>query len=247
MEKILQAEEEYLERLRRDTSGNSQSTNVKWVDVIGEPMPIVLFEDEVRKRRESEELGPSGGAIPGPLGAGNGGDGGADARSSGNPDPDSGPITDVIPEMMEPTGECSDTAPIYGFPDCMPWRVYNGKILFRLSGYDYTRSRANDACVAMGGWLAIALNDQDHQYINDFLDEAIGEPTELAGNDELGGADSWFAPVASEQTIGEEIVKMWFGQQCDPAGFHLCNSYKDNDASGFWDDCDDPNCDTCNS
>ena len=76
--------------------------------------------------------------------------------------------------------------------------------------------------------------------MNDFLDYAIGEPTGLAGSNSLGGADSWFAPIASDQTIQGQIVKMWFGQQCDPAGFHLCNSYKDKVSGGFWDDCGDP-------
>ena len=31
------------------------------------------------------------------------------------------------------------------------------------------RSRANDACMAMGGWLAIALSDSDHQESDEFI------------------------------------------------------------------------------
>ena len=87
-------------------------------------------------------------------------------RSSGNPDPGDVPVTDVIDEQMEPAGECTQTDPDwpdFQHQDCMKWTIYNGKILFRLSSYDYMRSRANEACMAMGGWLAIAFTEQDHQ------------------------------------------------------------------------------------
>ena len=69
----------------------------------------------------------------------------------------------------------------------------------------------------MGAYLADVQTDQDNQDINDFLDEAIGEPTGLAGSGGLGGADSWFAPIASDQTIDGEIVKMWFGKSYNSA------------------------------
>ena len=65
----------------------------------------------------------------------------------------------VVPEMYTPnptygadaTGaECTTLATVDGtefnIPDCMPWAIFDGKILFRLSAYEYTRSRADEAC-----------------------------------------------------------------------------------------------------
>ena len=65
----------------------------------------------------------------------------------------------VVPEMYTPnptygddaTGAaCTTKATVDGeefnIPDCMPWAVFDGKILFRLSDYEYTRSRASEAC-----------------------------------------------------------------------------------------------------
>ena len=69
----------------------------------------------------------------------------------------------------------------------------------------------------MGAYLADVQTDQDNQDINDFLDEAVGEPTGLAGSGGLAGSDSWFAPIASDQTIDGELVKMWFGKSYNSA------------------------------
>jgi len=66
----------------------------------------------------------------------------------------------VVPEMYTPNpiyqddpnfaGTCENLASVDGetfnIPDCMPWAVFDGKILFRLSDYEYTRSRASEAC-----------------------------------------------------------------------------------------------------
>ena len=68
----------------------------------------------------------------------------------------------VVPEAYTPNpnsvyqndanfdGQCTSLATVDGtefnIPDCMPWAVFDGKILFRLSGYEYTRSRASEAC-----------------------------------------------------------------------------------------------------
>ena len=35
---------------------------------------------------------------------------------------------------------------MYNIPDCMPWGIFDGKIIFRLASYHYTNSRARDAC-----------------------------------------------------------------------------------------------------
>ena len=119
-----------------------------WIQHDSKVMPIVVFEEEERRQKR------------------------ATSRSSGNPDPGDAPITNYLDEHPD---TCTEVAEPYGFPDCMPWTIYNGKILFRLSSYDYTRSRANEACQAMGGWLSIAFTEQDMQDIRDFLEfEAIG-------------------------------------------------------------------------
>ena len=65
----------------------------------------------------------------------------------------------VVPEMYTPnptygdmaTGAaCTELARLdgkeYNIPDCMPWGIFDGKIIFRLASYEYTRSRAHQAC-----------------------------------------------------------------------------------------------------
>ena len=71
-------------------------------------------------------------------------------------DPENVSILDIVPEMYTPnptygaaaTGAaCTELANVtkkeYKIPDCMPWNIYDGKILFRLSSYEYSRSRAH--------------------------------------------------------------------------------------------------------
>ena len=68
-------------------------------------------------------------------------------------------MLEVVPEMYTPNptyGDsavgaiCSELARIngkeYNIPDCMPWGIFDGKIIFRLGSYEYTRSRAAQAC-----------------------------------------------------------------------------------------------------
>ena len=124
----------------------------------------------------------------------------------------------VVPEMYTPNpnqayqddanfaGQCTSLAQVDGtefnIPDCMPWAVFDGKILFRLSGYEYTRSRASEACQvssqiwifidnstsfkAMGGYLTIPESDSDHDFISLFLDEFVGDPQDIAAGGATG-------------------------------------------------------------
>ena len=86
-------------------------------------------------------------------------------RGSGNTqvDPENVSILEIVPEMYTPNptygddasgAGCTELANVtkkeYKIPDCMPWNIYDGKILFRLSSYEYSRSRAHQACQAMG-------------------------------------------------------------------------------------------------
>ena len=65
----------------------------------------------------------------------------------------------VVPEMYWPNPTYGDSAvgagcielasvggKTYNIPDCMPWGIFDGKIIFRLASYEYTRSRAAQAC-----------------------------------------------------------------------------------------------------
>lgn len=58
--------------------------------------------------------------------------------------------TGTTPQNTATGAACTELATVDGeefnIPNCMPWAVFDGKILFRLSGYEYTRSRASDAC-----------------------------------------------------------------------------------------------------
>ena len=72
-------------------------------------------------------------------------------------DPEDVSILTIVPEMYTPNPTYGDgasgaactelanvTGKVYQIPDCMPWNIYDGKVLFRLSSYEYSRSRAHE-------------------------------------------------------------------------------------------------------
>lgn len=84
-------------------------------------------------------------------------------------------IINFIPEQMTPKGNCQ-ARNSFGYPNCIATRFRNGELIFRLGSYGYTRSRANDACNAMGGYMFVPENDDDNQLANDILNLSVGNP-----------------------------------------------------------------------
>merc|ERR1712130_1066153 len=80
-------------------------------------------------------------------------------------DPGDRSIEQLIPEkLVADGGECT-LADQFGFPDCIKRKTFDGKIYFLLSEYSYARSRAMDACNALGGHLAVPITGEEHTNI----------------------------------------------------------------------------------
>ena len=88
----------------------------------------------------------------------------------------------------------------------------------------------------MGGYLAVPQTDRDHDYINLFLDRALGDPKQLINNGGGVGFESWIGVGVKLTTVGLVQQLTWEAQQC--AFFHLCEGYKNVATSGLWDDCE---------
>lgn len=72
----------------------------------------------------------------------------------------------------------------------------------------------------MGGYLAVPQTQRDHDYINLFLDRALGDPNDLINNGGGVGFESWIGVGVKLTTVGLVQQLTWEAQQC--AFFHLC-------------------------
>ena len=143
-------------------------------------------------------------------------------------------VDQYVPEL-DCTGRDS-----YGYPSCFTVVEDNGKLYFRLSSYGYSRTRANDACNVMGGYLAVTKSDRENDAINRLLQAEVA-PAIFAVMNDLQNAESWIGLTLMSSMTSSK----WYGVTC--RSFHICQSYELSPLTHFlWNDCDDETCTMCN-
>ena len=139
---------------------------------------------------------------------------------------------------MAPLGNCQSRN-LFGYPNCIATQFREGELIFRLGTYGYSRSRANDACNAMGGYMFVPENEADHNLANEILNLSVGNAQNAVILD-LNDTESWIGLTLMQTMNGDA----WYGVTC--RSFHICNSFETHPQNDIWNDCTDPDCSSCN-